>query len=511
MHFRPSFFGILSLCACCLLVCRADSAGPAAGASHLVISEIYGGGGNSGAFYTHDFIELYNPTSSAVEMTNWSVQYQSGGGSGPFGSRAVFSGTVPAHGFFLIQANPGSGGTEALPPPDAVAGFSLAATSGKVALSSDSVQVEGPFDSSVVDFVGYGSANLYEGTGPAPGAGNTSSIERKAGPASDAASMGEGGAEEFDGNGYDTGENAVDFIARPGPGPQNTLSEKEHPGGSVSIGVGYGGRWNLVSIPLGVPDAGVSALFPGALTPFYSFSGAAYQADTEAMGGRGYWIKLPGPDTVRFEGPVDDPDTIVLESGWNLVGPGSSAISADQIGELPPGHLKSGFYHYDGGYIEAPLLEPGRGYWVRSSGGSIVLGAAQGGETRTQGAGQGPRLYGIRLPARDVPPPPPGIRQTGTVTRAGGMSGQVRITPNPFNPRTTIWFETSGPGDVKVAVADITGREVAVLTEGPLGPGVHSVVWDISGGSGREIASGVYFVHLRGPGFGATGKVLVVK
>ena len=42
----------------------------------LVISEVYGGGGNSGATYTNDFIELYNPTASAVPLDGYTVQYQ---------------------------------------------------------------------------------------------------------------------------------------------------------------------------------------------------------------------------------------------------------------------------------------------------------------------------------------------------------------------------------------------------------------------------------------------------
>ena len=35
-------------------------------AEHIVISQVYGGGGNAGATYTHDFIELYNPTDKDV-------------------------------------------------------------------------------------------------------------------------------------------------------------------------------------------------------------------------------------------------------------------------------------------------------------------------------------------------------------------------------------------------------------------------------------------------------------
>ncbi len=47
----------------------------------IVISQVYGGGGNSGATYKNDFIELYNLGSAAVDVTGWSVQYGSSTGS----------------------------------------------------------------------------------------------------------------------------------------------------------------------------------------------------------------------------------------------------------------------------------------------------------------------------------------------------------------------------------------------------------------------------------------------
>ena len=53
----------------------------------LVISEAYGGGGNSGATYNNDFIELYNPTCAAISVNGWSVQYRSAAGTRPRRSR----------------------------------------------------------------------------------------------------------------------------------------------------------------------------------------------------------------------------------------------------------------------------------------------------------------------------------------------------------------------------------------------------------------------------------------
>ncbi len=54
---------------------RANPAG-----TGLVISEVYGGGGNAGATYTNDFVELHNPTSSAISSRRPSVQYRSATG-----------------------------------------------------------------------------------------------------------------------------------------------------------------------------------------------------------------------------------------------------------------------------------------------------------------------------------------------------------------------------------------------------------------------------------------------
>ena len=46
----------------------------------LVISQVYGGGGNSGATYSNDFIEIYNRGATAVDLTGWSIQYASAAG-----------------------------------------------------------------------------------------------------------------------------------------------------------------------------------------------------------------------------------------------------------------------------------------------------------------------------------------------------------------------------------------------------------------------------------------------
>jgi uncharacterized Ntn-hydrolase superfamily protein len=78
--------------------------------------------------------------------------------------------------------------------------------------------------------------------------------------------------------------------------------------------------------------------------------------------------------------------------------------------------------------------------------------------------------------------------------------------PNPFNPVTTITFDIGKLSFVKLAVYDMTGSEVAVLSENMFHRGQYSINFDASG-----LASGVYLYHLRADEYTATKKMIVVK
>jgi phosphatidylserine/phosphatidylglycerophosphate/cardiolipin synthase-like enzyme len=205
--------------------------------NHVVISEVYGGGGNSGSTWKNDFVEIYNPTNAPITMTNWSVQYASATGSFGTTNLHVFSGVIQPKSYFLIQESQGAGGSVDLPTPDAAGILALSGTQGKVALSSGTSPVSGPTDPSVVDFVGYGTANLFEGSGAAPALSNTTSAERKASATSTDVSLAAGGSEEKSGNGYDSNNNANDFVAQSFINPQNSASPKEPPP-AIQAGIG---------------------------------------------------------------------------------------------------------------------------------------------------------------------------------------------------------------------------------------------------------------------------------
>jgi hypothetical protein len=193
---------------------------------HVVISE-FAPGGPAGA--NDEFIELYNPTNAAIDISGWRVQYRSAAGATYSMPAAFPSGSIiPAHGYFLVASNSYAGAvapdvrltTELSMSANATAGGHVRL--GKAAVTNANV------DANVVDTVGYGTANGPE-TSPAPPApAAASSYERKANADSTPASMA-GGADDKKGNGYDSNDNSKDFVIRATRGPQNKASGTEQP------------------------------------------------------------------------------------------------------------------------------------------------------------------------------------------------------------------------------------------------------------------------------------------
>lgn len=150
----------------------------------VVISQVYGGGGNSGATLRSDFIELHNRGNTAVSVAGWSVQYASATGS--TWNKTDLTGSIPAGGYYLIKQADGSNTlASALPTPDASGSITMSATTGKVVLVSNTTQQTGscPIGVSIIDRVGFGStANCVSGWGANTAApSNTNAVLRKDG------------------------------------------------------------------------------------------------------------------------------------------------------------------------------------------------------------------------------------------------------------------------------------------------------------------------------------------
>ena len=155
----------------------ANATTQAPAAANVVINQVYGGGGNSGAYYKNDFIELYNNENTPVNLSGWSVQYTNTTGS--TWNTTPLSGTIPAHGFFLVQEAAGAN-TQAvsLPTPDVTGTLALGATGGKVILLNiTTAQTVSDPVTNVIDKLGFGAANAFE-TAPAGTTDNTTSVTR---------------------------------------------------------------------------------------------------------------------------------------------------------------------------------------------------------------------------------------------------------------------------------------------------------------------------------------------
>ena len=191
----------------------------------LVISQVYGGGDNSGAPFRNDFVEIYNHGTATVDfsITPYSIQYASVGSNFGTSKTNLTTGSIAPGRYFLVQESGGTTNGVALPTPDATGTIALAAASGKVTLvagtialatstcpGDDGVSPFNPSNAAISDFVGYGNSattagHCYEGTGPAGAPSNTTADFRKAGGC------------------VDTNDNAADFLVA-SPNPRNSTA-----------------------------------------------------------------------------------------------------------------------------------------------------------------------------------------------------------------------------------------------------------------------------------------------
>ena len=176
--------------------------------SDVVISQIYGGGGNTNATYHNDYIELYNRGVASVDLSGWSVQYASSAGSGWSSNLQPLGGAIGAGEYYLIALASGGAAGAPLPPANITGQINMSGTTGKVALSDSFEPLTGncPLaNAHVRDFIGYGSADCGEGATTAPSLTNTSAALRQ-------------------GNGsIDTNVNHDDFVAGT-PNPRRTAA-----------------------------------------------------------------------------------------------------------------------------------------------------------------------------------------------------------------------------------------------------------------------------------------------
>ena len=149
----------------------------------VVISQVYGGGGNVLATFQNDYVEVFNRSDHTVDLSSYAVEYASAMGTTWAPQNLTpLSGMLPAGGYFLVELASGGTNGAALPTPDAMGAANLSSTAGKVALLSTTTPSSGacPADATVVDLVPYGSTSCMP-SAPSLSSNNAKALLRKNG------------------------------------------------------------------------------------------------------------------------------------------------------------------------------------------------------------------------------------------------------------------------------------------------------------------------------------------
>ena len=141
----------------------------------------------------------------------------------------------------------------------------------------------------------------------------------------------------------------------------------------ITITNNLSASWTMVSVPVISDDYALLTLFPDAISKAFSFDQKYVSADT-LHNRYGYWLKFGAPSVASITGLPIASDTFAVQTGWNMIGSISAAVSVDSIIESPVGNVSSFYFGFAGGYRVADSLSPGMGYWVKVfNTGSLIL------------------------------------------------------------------------------------------------------------------------------------------
>lgn len=200
----------------------------------IVISQVYGAGGNTGALFNADYVELHNISATSQSLNGLSVQYESATPAGNWSGAAVLPNvSIPAGGYYLVQMTTAGSVGAALPTPDFVGDVAMGGSNGIVALINGVDVITGCPSSNVIDLVGYGTAACFEGAAASPAISATLAAFRL-----------NNGCTDTNVNGSDFTANtpaprnsaSPAFICGSGPTPQLTVTGIINDFGSLQVG-----------------------------------------------------------------------------------------------------------------------------------------------------------------------------------------------------------------------------------------------------------------------------------
>ncbi|HSX68735.1 lamin tail domain-containing protein, partial [Nocardioides sp.] len=277
-----------------------------AASSGLLISEVYGGARNAGAVFTHDYVELLNRGSEPVSLDGLSLQYRSATGTAAASFTQPLSGTIAPGSHYLVRAAAGTAGTTPLPEPDATTTLNLSGTTGTVWLARGISAQTLPTGSvtsreDVVDLVGFGTSNTFEGA-VAPAPSGATSISR---------------------TGADTDANNADFAAGPGsptrsgtttPTPDPTPTEPPAPTLTPIAAIQGTGAASPLAGQTVTTEGVVTAVYPGRFNGFFLQTAGTGSTDTTPRASDALFVfgrnvdetTLAIGDSVRVTGAVSE-------------------------------------------------------------------------------------------------------------------------------------------------------------------------------------------------------------
>ena len=405
-----------------------------ASSTGVVISQVYGGGGNSGATYTHDFVELYNGSSAPVDLSTWSVQYASAAGTSWNVTR--LTGTIQPGRYYLVQMAAGANPGTPLPQADDFGPtVAMSSSAGKVALVRAIAPVSGtgcPLPSgSIEDYVGYGSANCFEGGAAAPGLSNTTAAIRAGAGRVDTDNNGAdfaSGAPTPRNSGTTPQQDSAPTVASTSPA-NNAIEVARDADVSLTFSepVSVSGSWYAIS-------CGVSGAHPAAVTG--GPETFTLNPDTDFAQGESCTVTVTAAN-VRDADAIDPPDTMASNFSFSFSTAGFPATIMEIQGT---GHNSSFANRRVSDVSGVVTAIRSNSFWMQDANGdgnpstsdgilvfgvntsALTIGAAVSVDARVVEFGSGDNLTITELDRATVTPAGPATPIVPTVIGAGGRT-----------------------------------------------------------------------------------------
>gem|GEM_PF-734376 len=202
-------------------------------------------------------------------------------------------------------------------------------------------------------------------------------------------------------------------------------------------------KWNMISLPVLVPDSDAHVLFPDATSEAYQYT-SSYQISINLSKGVGYWLKFTAPHVYTYSGQPVGNMAIDLRVGWNLIGSLAAPILKSSIVQVPTSIVTSSYFRYRQGYSFTDTLLPGNAYWVKARQiGQLLLSTgnrAQPSAAMKTPESAIPMLHELSVTDMD------GFRQSlyvGDLHAAGGLENYFELPPRAPQGMSDVRFSSN--------------------------------------------------------------------